>query len=376
MNLTTICSQLQNDPDSLAWGEKVSLAARIGDSLGRGEKMPAPVVVALSVLADDSKWEVRKALTDLLHLLPEAHFNGLAQQLGGDDNHYVRNGAKKAMERRSRSQGNAQKTGRGLKKADSEIERIAREHGVEVAKVVREQAARLYEGLVGASVHEMRSVLTAMKGNVQSLLTEVSKGHGERAATRLGPRLHSSLDYMEQLLADMRLYTQVPPKKRHTELVSSLVQEALTMVQSEFSTLGRDTDGIEVALEIPAQLALPVSRAQIVLAIRNLIKNAHESFLLDDSTFGRGCITIRSSVDEEWVELQVEDNGMGLTEEELADVRQFIPGRSSKKGGTGFGLPIAQRNVSVHGGTVEIRSTDGKGTLVVVRLPMDSRAAA
>lgn len=288
----------------------------------------------------------------------------------------MRNGAKKALERRSRTQGSAQKAGRGLKKAESGIERIAREHGADVANVVREQAARLYEGLVGASVHEMRSVLTAMKGNVQSLLTEVSKGHGERAATRLGPRLHSSVEYMEQLLADMRAYTQVPPRKRHTELMSSLVREALTMVQTEFSTLGRETDGVEVALEVPAQLALPVSRAQIVLAFRNLIKNAHESFLLEDSTFGRGSITIRSVVDEDWVELQVEDNGMGLTEDELADVRQFIPGRSSKKGGTGFGLPIAQRNVSVHGGTVEIRSTDGKGTLVVVRLPMDARAAA
>jgi hypothetical protein len=54
MNLTTICSQLQNDPDALAWIEKVSLAARIGDRLGRGEKMPAPVVVARVVEGGDA----------------------------------------------------------------------------------------------------------------------------------------------------------------------------------------------------------------------------------------------------------------------------------------------------------------------------------
>jgi signal transduction histidine kinase len=62
---------------------------------------------------------------------------------------------------------------------------------------------------------------------------------------------------------------------------------------------------------------------------------------------------------------------MGLDENELANVRKFIPGNSSKNNGTGYGLPIAQRYVTFHGGTLEIQSQDGKGTTVVVRLPAE-----
>ncbi len=63
---------------------------------------------------------------------------------------------------------------------------------------------------------------------------------------------------------------------------------------------------------------------------------------------------------------------MGLDAEELANVRQLIPGNSSKEHGTGYGLPIAQRYLSFHGGTLEIESTDGGGTTVVLRLPAES----
>jgi signal transduction histidine kinase len=94
---------------------------------------------------------------------------------------------------------------------------------------------------------------------------------------------------------------------------------------------------------------------------------------VDDSRHGRGSIQIWAVQDGAWVELRVEDDGMGLSEQELSDVRQFIPGKTSKPGGTGFGLPIAQRYVSFHGGTVEIESVDGKGTIVAVRLPLETR---
>ncbi len=373
MNVTALCTQLQNDPNSLVWREKVALVTQIREGLDRREKLPEPSVIVLGILATDGKWEVRKAVADLLHLVPDAPFHGLAGELGGDDNHYVRIAAQKALERRSRSQVSSRRHGRGLKKVESEIARVSRTHGPEVAKVVRDQAVRLYEGLVGASVHEMRAVLTAMRGNLDNLLTQVAQGKGEQAAAKLGPRLRSSLQFMEQLLADMRLYSQVPPKARHTELLSGMVQEALSMVQSEFSATGCNTDGIEVSLRVPADLALPASRAQVVLACRNLIKNAHEAILVDDSRHGRGSIQIWAVQDGAWVELRVEDDGMGLSEQELSDVRQFIPGKTSKPGGTGFGLPIAQRYVSFHGGTVEIESVDGKGTIVAVRLPLETR---
>ncbi|MFW6062064.1 MAG: ATP-binding protein [Planctomycetota bacterium] len=74
------------------------------------------------------------------------------------------------------------------------------------------------------------------------------------------------------------------------------------------------------------------------------------------------------------IEIVVRDSGMGLPPEELAEVRQFIPGGTSKKTyGTGFGLPFAKRKVADHGGTLQIDSIEDEGTTVTIVLPTESR---
>jgi len=372
MNLNSICTQIQKDPDSISWSEKIALIAALAEGLGSHSKLQPQAAIALNALATDGKWEVRKAVADLLHLVPEAHFMGLASLLGSDDNHYVRTAAQKALSRRSRSKPPTRK-GRGLKKAETELDKLARTHGDDVAKLVRDQAVRLYEGLVGASVHELRAVLAAMRCNLDSLLSEIASGRSEQAAATFGPRLNSSLKFSEQLLADMRIYSQTPPMKMHTERLAPIVHDGIEMVRSEFQANLRDTSHIEIVVDVSSEFSLPAYREQLVLVCRNLVKNAHEAILAAEPRSGH--IQVECAQKDAWLLLRVSDNGIGLDDRELSEVRQFIPGNSSKDGGTGFGLPIAQRYVSFHGGTVEIESKDGKGTVVLVRLPVESGRA-
>ena len=52
------------------------------------------------------------------------------------------------------------------------------------------------------------------------------------------------------------------------------------------------------------------------------------------------------------------------------ELREFIPGKTTKKSfGTGFGLPIARRNIKSHGGSIGIQSQDEAGTTVTIVLP-------
>lgn len=63
---------------------------------------------------------------------------------------------------------------------------------------------------------------------------------------------------------------------------------------------------------------------------------------------------------------------MGICEEDLQEIMDFVPGKTSKKNsGTGFGLPIAQRNLGAHGGTIGIRSKIDQGTTVTITLPIE-----
>jgi signal transduction histidine kinase len=96
--------------------------------------------------------------------------------------------------------------------------------------------------------------------------------------------------------------------------------------------------------------------------------------MLDAFSFDKGVVLVTAECDEESVFIKISDNGMGLEEDELETLRQFIPGRSSKGNlGTGFGLPIARRYIQANGGDLFIDSKVDVGTCVKVCLPINGK---
>jgi signal transduction histidine kinase len=82
---------------------------------------------------------------------------------------------------------------------------------------------------------------------------------------------------------------------------------------------------------------------------------------------GQGRLIVAAAEEPDAIVVSLRDSGLGMDEEALA--RVFEPYFSTKTSGTGLGLPIARRNIELNGGTIEVASTKGEGTTVVVRLP-------
>ena len=111
----------------------------------------------------------------------------------------------------------------------------------------------------------------------------------------------------------------------------------------------------------------------MVVALRNVIKNAVESLATSPIQLTPGSVRIVARQDDDLAVIQVTDTGMGLNAEELDEVRKFVPGKTSKKShGTGFGLPIAWRKIHDHGGSLAIDSRPDAGTTVTLALPTQS----
>jgi two-component system, NtrC family, sensor kinase len=102
----------------------------------------------------------------------------------------------------------------------------------------------------------------------------------------------------------------------------------------------------------------PAALRQVV---SNLVLNAVEA------TPEAGSITLRVRRENGWVELDVEDDGAGLSPDALD--RAFDPFYTTKPKGTGLGLPISQAIASAHDGALELHSAEGKGTCARLRLP-------
>jgi len=105
-----------------------------------------------------------------------------------------------------------------------------------------------------------------------------------------------------------------------------------------------------------------VDRTLVARSLANIVENALHAMPHE------GRLVIDASADQQFVTLRIHDTGIGMDEESLA--RVFEPYFSTKTTGTGLGLPIARRNIEVNGGAIEVESGKGRGTTVIVRLPV------
>ena len=85
-----------------------------------------------------------------------------------------------------------------------------------------------------------------------------------------------------------------------------------------------------------------------------------------------GLVLFRVRTEEDMVVLEVEDEGIGIPDDELPHLFESFH-RASNVGtiqGTGLGLAIVRNAVDIHGGTIDVRSSAGSGTTFTVRLPV------
>jgi signal transduction histidine kinase len=117
--------------------------------------------------------------------------------------------------------------------------------------------------------------------------------------------------------------------------------------------------------ELPsAPLLVQAAEPALRQLFLNLLLNAREALPQDTGGTVRVCARARRSM----AEVLIADTGAGITPRDLS--RVFEPFHTTKPGGTGLGLAISRAIVEALGGTIELDSTPGRGTTVIVRLPL------
>jgi signal transduction histidine kinase len=370
--LSDLCRILRSEgADSHPWREREQAAGLL---LARVERdgFTAASLTAIEAIATDLKWEVRVVLAEHLLVLPEDHLARFAGLLGEDDNQFVKAAVQRALDRHRKGVQAQFRRRRGILDVQDQYDLIARQHGQAVADRARRMAERLHDVTLGGAVHELRGVLTPLLSTAEALQALVANPVPDtKALRRQVPRLVDRVHLMHDLLEDLRDFSQATPRERTPELLAELVAEALKLVEDWFVARHLDLSPIRFEIAVPDTIIVPVCRLPMLMAIRNLLKNAVESLAIGPVTFRPGQVRARAAVVEAWVVLEIADTGAGLSADELAEIEEFVPGRCSRKAhGTGFGLPIACRKVRDHGGNLAIASALDEGTTITVTLPL------
>ena len=170
---------------------------------------------------------------------------------------------------------------------------------------------------------------------------------------------------MKRIVTEFSDFARMPaPRPEATDLSALATQ--IVGLHAEVSA------AVDVTIDAPRPAMAVVDADQLRQVMTNLIKNAIEAFETEPRDGASVRVTVGAGADrrggEPRVRLVVADNGPGIPEESLE--RLFVPYFTTRSAGTGLGLAIVHRIVTEHGGSVDVRSTLGEGTEVVVSLPL------
>lgn len=235
------------------------------------------------------------------------------------------------------------------------------------AKEQAEAASRAKTQFLSSMSHELRTPLNAILGFSQILLHD---GIPEAQRDNVEEILHAGkhlLGLIDEVLDLAKIESDTLSVSLQPVVLSTTILESFSIVQSMAREKGIDIDLSEVENKDYIVLADPLRLKQVLI---NLLSNAIKY------NFKDGHIKLYSEVYDKFVKIFVEDNGIGIEQDELNKLfKPFtrLVDHTYGSEGTGIGLFISRKLVESMGGTIAVKSNKGKGTTFCVELKLDAQ---
>jgi len=218
-------------------------------------------------------------------------------------------------------------------------------------------------------IHELKNLIAILGARTRRLWEELAEQHPEPE------RVEVELEYLNSLYASIfEGVTGYLEALQRREIRWEIVKLPEVLERVLWQTREHRPAGVEV--EVRADSGLPEIRgdaSRLAEALANIVRNAYEAMpeggKLRVTAAALPDTTSRSPSSWRGVRLELADTGPGIPDEHRA--RLLRPGFSTKPGGSGYGLAIANRILREHNGSLSITSSPGQGTTVTIDLPLN-----
>ena len=230
-------------------------------------------------------------------------------------------------------------------------------------ELVRKERLATLGQLTATVSHELRNPLGAMKPSLY-IIDKKSDRNDERLQLAI-ERIDRNVDRCDRIIDELLDFTRITDlEQRNTH-----VDEWLQLVINE--------QDIHKDIQIEKDLSLNdvesfIDSDRMRRAVINILENACHAMMDDaqqvlDKENSR--LGIKSQINAERIEIIISDTGSGIPEDVLEKI--FEPLFSTKGFGVGLGMPTVKQIMEQHGGGIEVNSEEGKGTSVILWLPLD-----
>ncbi|MCH7801535.1 MAG: PAS domain S-box protein [Chloroflexi bacterium] len=237
----------------------------------------------------------------------------------------------------------------------------------------RKEVERMKDEFISVASHELRTPVTSIKGFLEMLVEDDNDALTDDQ-TRFIQAIERNTGRLEKLVNDLLDVSRLDTGAVVIEQSECDLSEIFGQVVSEMASDVATKDQ-KVNVGLPSEILVQCDRQRVVQILSNLLSNAikyspsHTSIELSANVSGDGKL----------VQIDVRDEGAGISEEEISKLFQRFkrldnPATRTVQG-TGLGLVITKALVELHGGEIWVESVVGKGTVFSFTLPMGSESS-
>lgn len=225
------------------------------------------------------------------------------------------------------------------------------------------QTQRDFVAMIG---HELRTPLTVVKGFARMMLRRIESVSMEESLEALNT-IDQKAAQLERLIEDLLYVSRIESREANLKLDLIDVKDLVKRVANEVLD---DHKGREISLEFPELLTWSCDETKVALVLRHLLDNALKFSDAPDP------VILQAEIVEDELRIDVVDRGVGLVSTDIPHIferfRQVDGTSTRRHGGTGVGLYLSAQLVKVHGGSIWVDSTWGKGSTFSFSLPRQS----
>jgi two-component system sensor histidine kinase PilS (NtrC family) len=232
---------------------------------------------------------------------------------------------------------------------------------IEMEDQMRRQERLATVGSLAAGIaHEIRNPLASLSGSIQMLQGELDLKGDQKHLMDIVLR---ETDRLNTIITEFLDYARPRSNQRERLALDAVVNETIELFKN--SRIFRD--GISIRCEVAPNVAVTGDPQRLRQVFWNLLINAAQA--INDG--GSIAISAAPGTDDrsDEVIIGISDTGTGIANEHLENI--FDPFFTTKTDGTGLGLAIVYRIIEDLGGSIDVKSEPGKGTVFTIQLPFE-----
>jgi len=238
-----------------------------------------------------------------------------------------------------------------LQSAKMELERV---------NIELKEADQARMKFIGIASHELKTPLTAIKANIDFILSEKARNVSDDLRSHLFT-IQRNTNRIQDTMDDMLDLARIKSGRLLIDPEPILLCEAVGGYIHEVAPVDKN---LTIRVDIPEGLLVYADRNRLHDIFVNLLSNAFK-FTPEG---GKVSIIANQKGDDTFHEIR--DTGIGIPEDKLQKIfEEFYQVEGGKYGGTGLGLSIAKRVIEEHGGRIWVESWPGKGSAFYFTLP-------